>query len=161
MLPEITLVFALFASSAQNGAPCNLMDRATVIALLGPASTAGTPTGPEPDDETSGTLRYCTFRAGAAAVLISQVNFSSAAEARKATTRELVISRMDGDDAKLVDEPGLGDKAWWAYTSEGAQFVVLKGSVVIGVALGGELAKKPVSYRNVLRAATVAALLKM
>ncbi len=161
MLPEIMLVFALFASSAQNGAPCNLMDRATVIALLGPASTTGSPTGPEADEDTNGTLRYCTFRAGTAAVLISHVTFPSAADARKATTKELVISRMEGDDAKLVDEPGLGDKAWWVYTSEGAEFLVLKGSVVLGVGLGGELKNKPSSYRNVLRAATVAALLKM
>lgn len=161
MLPEITLLLALVASSAQKASPCTLMDRATVIALPGPASMAGTPADPEPDEDTGGTVRYCTFRAGASAVIVSQVTFSSAAEARKATTRELVSSRMEGDGTRIAEEPGLGDKAFWAYTSEGAEFVVLKGSVVLGVAVGGELAKPPMSYRKTLRAATAAALLKL
>lgn len=161
MLPEIAFLLALVAPSAEKAGPCELMDRATVIALLGPTSTAGTPAGPERDDDSGGTVRYCTFRAGSAALILSQVTFSSAAEAGKATTKELVTSRMEGDGAKITDEPGLGDRAYWAYTAEGAEFVVLKGSVVLGVALGGHLANPPVSYRKALRAATAAALLKL
>lgn len=161
MLPEITLLLALFASAAGKVGPCELMDRATVIGLLGQATSAGTPAGPERDEDSGGTVSYCTFRAGAAALILSQVTFTSAAEAGKATTKELVASRMDGDGAKITDEPGLGDRAYWAYTAEGAEFVVLKGSVVLGVALGGQLANPPVSYRKALRAATVAALLKL
>jgi hypothetical protein len=161
MLPEITLLLALLASVAAKVGPCELMDRATVIALLGPTSTPGTPAGPERDEDSGGTVRYCTFRAGAAALILSQVTFSNAAEAGQATTKELVSSRMDGDEARITDEPGLGDRAYWAYTTEGAEFVVLKGSVVLAVALGGQLANPPVSYRKALRAATVAALPKL
>ena len=161
MLPEITFLLALVASSTEKAGPCELMDRATVIALLGLTSTAGTPAGPERDEDSGGTVRYCTFRAGSAALILSQVTFSSAAEAGKATTKELVSSRMEGDGAKITEEPGLGDRAYWAYTTEGAEFVVLKGSVVLGVGLGGQLANPPVSYRKALRAATAAALLKL
>lgn len=161
MRPEIALVLALVASSAQQSSPCDLMDRATVVALLGQTSTAGTPAGPERDDDTGGTVRYCTFRAGTAALILSQVTFSSAAEAGKATTQELVTSRMEGEGSKIVEEPGLGDRGYWAYTSEGAEMVVLKGSVVLGVALGGQLPNPPSSYRKALRAATAAALLKL
>ncbi|MEP6507055.1 MAG: hypothetical protein ABJC63_02430 [Gemmatimonadales bacterium] len=50
MLPEITLLLALGASLAQKTSPRNLMDRATVVALLGPASTSGTPSGPQRDE---------------------------------------------------------------------------------------------------------------
>ncbi|MEO8480305.1 MAG: hypothetical protein ABI542_11810 [Gemmatimonadota bacterium] len=137
------------------------MDRPTVIALLGVKSTTGIPSGPERDEDSSGMVSYCMFRAGSAAVILSQVTFSSAAEAGKATTKELVISRMEGDEAKITDEPDLGDRAYWAYTTEGAEIVVLKGSVVIGVAIGGQLANPPVSYRKALRDATAAALLKL
>lgn len=161
MLRELTLVLALATPTAQQPNPCELMDRATVVSLLGPTSTAGTPAGPEPDDDTGGTVRYCTFRAGAAALILSQVTFATAAEAGKATTREIVLSRLEGDGSKIVEEPGLGDRAYWAYTSEGAEIVVLKGSVVLGVALGGQLPNPPASYRKALRAATAAALPKM
>ncbi len=132
MLPEIMLLLALATSSPEKADPCALVDRATVIALLGPTSTGGTSAGPELDEDSGGTVSYCTFRAGTAALILSQVTFSNAAEAAKATTRELVSSRMDDDGAKIVDEPGLGDRAFWAYTAEGAEFVVLKGSVVLG-----------------------------
>ncbi len=161
MLPAITLILALGASSAQKTNPCNLMDRATVVALLGPASTSGASSGPEKDEDTSGTVSYCTFRAGGAAVIISQVTFSSAAEAAKATTKQLVLSRMDGEGSKIIEESGLGDKAFWAYTTEGAEYVVLKGSIVLGVGLGGELKNSPMSYRQALRAATAAAVRKL
>lgn len=161
MLPEIAVFLALVSSFAQEAGPCDLMDRATVVALLGQASAAGIPAGPERDDDTGGTLSYCTFRAGATAIIVSQVTFSSAAEAGKATTQELVLSRMGGEGSKIVDEPGLGDRAYWAYTSEGAEIVVLKGSVVLGIALGGQLPNPPASYRKALHAATAAALLKL
>lgn len=68
---------------------------------------------------------------------------------------------MEGEGSRIVEEPGLGDKAYWAYTSEGAEIVVLKGAVVLGVAVGGQLPNPPVSYRKALRAATAAALLKL
>ncbi|MEP6591004.1 MAG: hypothetical protein ABJC19_07460 [Gemmatimonadota bacterium] len=161
MLPQLTLLLALIASSTGTAGPCELVDRATVNALLGAKSSTGMPAGPERDEDSSGMVSYCIFRAGSAALILSQVTFSSAAEAGKATTKELVTSRMDGDGAKITDEPGLGDRAYWAYTTEGAEIVVLKGSVVLGVALGGQLANPPVSYRKALRAAAAAALLKL
>ncbi len=161
MLPEIALLLALVVSFAEKADPCDLIDRATVATLLGRTTPAGTPAGPERDDDTGGTIRYCTYRAGAAALILSQVSFSSAAEASKATTKELVTSRLEGEGSKIVEEPGLGDRAYWAYTSEGAEIVVLKGSIVLGVALGGQLSNPPESYRKALHAATAAALLKL
>jgi hypothetical protein len=161
MLPEITLFLALVTFSAQKVGPCDLMDRATASALLGQASAPGMLAGPERDDDTGGTLSFCTFRAGTAGLILSQVTFSTAAEAGKATTQELVLSRMEGQEGKIVEEPGLGDRAYWAYTTEGAEIVVLKGSVVLGVALGGQLANPPASYRKALHAATAAVLLKL
>lgn len=161
MLPELASLLALLTSLPQKAGPCDLVDRATVVALLGPTSTGGVPAGPEPDEDSGGTVRYCTFKAGTAAMILSQVTFTSATAAAKATTQELVSSRMEGDGTKIAAEPGLGDKAYWAYNAEGAEFVVLKGSVVLGIALGGQLPKPPVSYKPALRVAAAAALLKL
>lgn len=161
MLPEIALLLSLVVSFTQKTGPCDLLDRATVAMLLGQTSTPGTPAGPERDDDTGGTVRYCTFRASTTALIVSQVTFGSAAEASKATTKELVTSRLEGEGSKIVEEAGLGDRAYWAYTAEGAEMVVLKGSIVLGIALGGQLSNPPVSYRKVLHAATAAALLKL
>ncbi len=161
MLPGIAVLLALAPPPIQKAGSCALIDRATVVALLGPAGSAGTQAPPEPDEDTGGTLSYCTFRSGTGGLILSKVTFATAAAALKATTKELVSSRMEGDGATIADETGLGDKAYWAYTSEGAEFVVVKGSVVVAVALGGQLPNPPASYRKALRAATSAALLKL
>lgn len=162
MLPELTLLVAplLFGASPKAN-PCDLLDRATVVALLGPTTSAGTPSGPEPDDDTDGTVSYCTFKGATGAMILSQVTFASPAAARKAASKELVTARMDGDRATISEEPGLGERAWWAYTAEGAQVVVLQGPVVLGVAIGGGLPKPPRSYHDALRAATASALPKL
>jgi hypothetical protein len=73
---------------------------------------------------------------------------------------EVVQSRMDSP-AKLVPEEGLGDKAVWAYNDEGSEFVVLKGKTAVGVALGGDLGKKPASFHDALRATTAKAVAKL
>lgn len=161
MLPTLTVLLALLAPSSQKAGPCDLLDRATVVALLGTTSSAGIPSGPEPDEDTDGTVSYCTFKGAAGAMILSQVTFASPAAARKAATKELVTARMDGEGATISEEPGLGEKAWWAYTAEGAQIVVLKGPVVLGVAIGGGLPKPPRSYRDALRAATASTLAKL
>jgi len=161
MLPELALILALLASSAQKTNPCGLLDRATVVALLGSSSAGGIASGPEPDEDSGGTVSYCTFKGGTGAMVVSQVTFASPEAARNAATKELVAGRMEGEEAKISEEPGLGEKAWWTYTTEGAQFVVLKGTVVLGVAIGGGLPNPPVSYRSALRAATASALLKL
>ena len=64
---------------------------------------------------------------------------------------------MDDEVIKLTEEPGLGDKAYWAYTARAQQYVVLKGADVLGLALGGALPKPPASYQAALRAAATSA----
>ena len=143
--------------------PCDLLDRAAVSALLGAPAPAGHPSGPEPDEDTGGTLSYCTYPAGAVAVVVTRTTYASAAEAAKATTKELVASHMDDEEktSTVAEKSGLGDKAYWAYNDRGAEYVVLKGADVVAVALGGRVPKPPASYEGALRTAAAAAAAKL
>jgi hypothetical protein len=161
MMSVLGLSLALLIPAAHVAGPCDLLDPATVSELLGQPLTKGAPSGPEPDEDSGGTLGYCTYRAGSTALIVSQVTFGSAAAARKATTKELVAGRLEDEVIALTEERGLGDKAFWAYTTQGAEYVVLKGPSVLGLALGGRLPKPPASYQAALRAAAAGAIAKL
>ena len=151
----------LIAFAALAPGPCDLLDRATVSSILGKPVTDVTAAGPERDPEVGGTLTFCTYRAGSAALIVSQITFASAAAARKATTKDLVDERMEDEVAEFKEVTGVGDRAFWAYTETGAEFVVLKGATVLGVSIGGSLPKPPASYEAALRTAASAAAAKL
>ena len=141
--------------------PCDYLDKATVTGLLGGAPVATMPMGPTPDEDTDGTATYCTIRGPRSAVIVSQVAFKDADAARKATTKELVAGRLEDEVQELTEEKGLGDTAFWAYTAQGAQFVVLKGANVLAVSLGGGLPNPPKSYHDALRDAATSVAAKL
>ena len=151
----------LIAVAVVAPGPCDLLDRATVSSILGKPVTDVTAAGPERDADIGGTLSFCTYRAGAAALIVSQITFASAAAARNATTKELVEGRMEDEVTEFKEVTGVGNRAFWAYTETGAEFVVLKGATVLGVSLGGSLPKPPASYEAALRAAASAAAAKL
>ena len=157
MIGLIGLVAALAAAAG----PCDLVDRAVVARLLGHPITATSPVSGRRDEETGGILSYCTYEGGWAGLVVSVVRFGDPAEARRVTTRRLVAGRLDEERATVTEESGLGDRAFWAYTAEGAEWVVLKGSLLVGVALGGRPGRPPRSLKSALREATVAALGKL
>lgn len=153
MVSLTTLVAALLSFVAPPAGPCDLLAKATVTALLGQPAPSGRPQGPEKDEDTGGMMSYCTYQIGQSALIISEVTFANPAAARKATTQELVKSRLDDDAAVVKEEAGVGDRAFWATTDRGAQYVVLKGAKVVAVALGGRLSKPAKSYHDALRSA--------
>ena len=160
MLAVLALAVTLAAPVPRATGPCDLLDPATVTALLGKPAK-GTSAGPEPDEDTDGTVSYCSYREGQIGLIVSQVEFKNAAAARKATTEELVEGRLDDEIIELKEQPGVGDKAYWAYTERGASYLVLKGAHVVSVALGGRPPKPPKTYQDALRAAATAAVSKM
>ena len=83
-------------------------------------------------------MSYCTYRATATAVIVSVVEFSSAAEAQKQLTKNLVQERMRAEDAKISEEPGVGEKSFYGVSTRGAMFVFLKKNKVVGVGIGGK-----------------------
>jgi len=160
MISTILMGIAAFVSAPAPG-PCDLLDRATVVSILGKPVTDVSPSDPVRDEDVGGTVAYCYYRAGEAALIVSQITFASAAAAQKATTKEVVEGRMEDEVTAFKEVSGVGDRAFWASTETGAQFVIVKGANVVGVALGGSLPKPPASYEAALRAAASAAAAKL
>ncbi|HEV8398493.1 MAG TPA: hypothetical protein VGQ18_01520 [Gemmatimonadales bacterium] len=161
MISTLLLGFAVVVSTPRPLGPCDLLDRATVGSILGRPVTDVKSSAPARDEDIGGTLSFCTYRAGAAALIVSQITFANAAAAQKATTKELVEGQMDDEVTAFRDVSGVGDRAFWAATETGAEFVILKGAIVLGVSLGGSLPKPPASYEAALRAAASAAAAKL
>lgn len=159
-----TLVFSLafLASGSAPSGPCDLLTREAASELLGQQVATPTPSGPEPDEDSGGTRTTCVYQAGTRMLILVRVAFPNAAGAREATTRELVGERYgEGeDDFTLAEEPGLGDRAFWAFNPRAAEFIVVKGATVLALIVGG-MPKEPSTYRSQLRAATVSATTKL
>lgn len=152
LLP-VSLAFALLAlhAAAASGADtCALLPPADAAALLEQPAAQGMPAGPQRDEDTGGQLTYCTYRGAAAALVVSVVEFSSAAEARKQLTNALVRDGADADNAKVTEEAGVGDKAYYGVSAKGATYVFLKSNKVVAIGIGG---RTPSSKESLRRAA--------
>lgn len=143
---------SLCAGPAFAGDVCVLLSRADAAGLLGQPVVAVSPAGPAPDEDSGGRLSYCTWRAAGAAAVLSIVEFGSAAEAAKQLNEHWVTSRMDADDGKVAAEGGIGDKAYWAVSSEAASYTFLKGARVVQIGVGGAAdAQRPKERKDALR----------
>jgi hypothetical protein len=160
MLATFGLSLALLTSGVQPPGPCDLLTREAAGQLLGQQVTTMTPSGPEPDEDTGGTRTVCLYQAGTRMLVLIRVAFANPAAARQATTKELVTERLEEDGYTITEEPTLGDMAFWAHSPRGAQYIVVKGAAVLGLALGG-MPREPSTYRAQLRAVTVAATAKL
>ena len=155
------LVAVLQTTAAASVDPVTLVSKAEAIALLGQPVTAVTPSSEQVDEDTGGKLIYCALRTEKSALVVSVVSFSSAKEALAKMTKQHAVERMEGDNAKITEEKGLGDQAFWATTDLGAEYIVIKGSRVLGLALGGKLPNPPASYREALRKIVISAVAKL
>ena len=133
------LVVFLFASAASVFAQpnwCASVDKAQVGALLGGPTPAPIETGPAKDADAGGITTMCLFMQGKKGVMTMRIEFPSPQEAAKKVTLEY-LKNQQGDETKYVEEKGVGDRAFWAVSDEGASYVVLKGAKLYSVALGG------------------------
>jgi hypothetical protein len=149
-------VLAALPFPAAAADACSLISRADASTLLSQPVNAGTADGPARDEDSSGQLSYCTYRGATASVLVSVVEFSSPAEAKKELTINLVKRRMDEDDAKVSEEPGIGERSFYAVSPTGSMYVFLKGNKVVALALGGSAAPKAAAIKAPLKADTMA-----
>lgn len=141
--------------------PAALVIKAELTSVLGQPVTKVVPVPEQTDDDTGGRLVYCTFHGGQSAVIVSVVSFSSAKEAQAKMSKQQAMERLEGDNAQVIEEKGLGDRAYWATTDQGAEYIVIKGARVLGIGLGGKLTQTPASYREALRALAVGAVAKL
>jgi hypothetical protein len=165
-MAKITSLFGLsflipfvFSPLALGADICTLVSKGEAASLLGQPVTHMTPSKPEKDEDTGGMLTYCSYRAGTLALVVSVLEFSSPAEARKNTTKEVAAGRLD-EDAKVIDESGLGDRAYWVFSTQtaAAGYIVQKGTRVLGIMRGGQGLGAPEKHKEALRKAAAGAL---
>ncbi|TCV82911.1 hypothetical protein [Sulfurirhabdus autotrophica] len=149
----------LAVSTASAADRCALLSKSDTAALLGQPVAAVVPAGPQRDEDSSGQLTYCTYRGASLALVLSVVEFNAEAEARKQLSVNLVRDRMDAADAKVTEEPGLGDKAFFGTSANGVMYTFLKKNKVVGIALGG--AKASAASKVPLRAAALSIAAKL
>jgi hypothetical protein len=135
---SILALLSMLASATFAADACSLLSQNEAAALLGQPVAQVTPAGPKHDEDSGGQMSYCTYRATATAVIVSVVEFFSAAEAQKQLTKNLVQERMRAEDAKISEEPGVGEKSFYGVSTRGAMFVFLKKNKVVGVGIGGK-----------------------
>jgi hypothetical protein len=140
-----SVLAAAHAPTAFAADACSLLSQSDAAAILGQPIAQVTPAGPRRDEDSSGQLTYCTYRGASSALIVSVVEFTSGAEARKQLTSNLVRERMDAEDAKVSEEPGLGEKSYYGTSARGSMFVFLKKNRVVGVGVGGEKQNKSVT----------------
>jgi hypothetical protein len=150
------VVAAFHAPPAAAADVCSLLTQAEAAAVTGQPIVEATPAGPQRDDDSGGTLNYCTWRAAASAVVVSVIEFASADEARKQFGRSLAQARTDAQGASAKEEPGLGEQSFYGASAKGATFLFLQGSKVVGVGVGGAAAGQGAALKEALRAAAKA-----
>lgn len=153
--------FAVFSGTALAADTCALVSRADASALLAQPAGAGAAAGPVRDEDSSGQISYCTYRAATSALIVSVVEFANPSEAKKALTLNLVKSRMDEEGTKVSEEPGIGDRSFYAASGEGSMYVFLKGNKVVGLAVGGPGAPKAAAVKGALKASSLVAAAKL
>ncbi len=157
MLIPMSLAIGLLVAGQAATGPCDLLSPAAASQLLGRPVSAGTPSGPEPDEDTDGTRTVCVYQAGGRMVIVIRVVFATAARAREASTEQAVKDRLSEESFTVTPEPGLGDQAFWAQSEGAAEIVARKGTSIVAVLLGG-MPQPPASYHPQLRATLTTAL---
>lgn len=137
LLAGAAFVAVIHAPAVRAADVCSLLTRAEAAEVLGQAVEQVVPAAPQRDEDSGGQLSFCTYRNAKAAVVVSVVEFRSAAEARKQLSQNLVQGRMDGDESKVTEEPGLGERAYYGASPKGSTFVFLQKNSVVGLGVGG------------------------
>ncbi len=160
MLATIAWSLALAVLDPAGLGPCDLLDRSAAGALLGTPVTKMDPSGPEPDEETGATRTMCAYMAEQRMVVVIRLDYPSASAAREATAAQLEPEKLSEENATAKEVSGLGDKAYLVSTPRAIQYIVVKGSTVLSLLLGGVPNPLP-TYEAQLRTDTAAALRKL
>ena len=161
LVVAISCGLMLRISDAASVDPASLVGKAEVLALVGQPVVAVMPIPEDVDEDTGGMIAHCMYRTSSCAMIVSVVTFPSAAVASAKLTEQFAAGMVEGDGAKVIAESGLGERAFWATTDEGVEYVVLKGTHVFGLSLGGKPPKAVASYRDALRTLVRGALEKL
>ncbi|MFN0179057.1 MAG: hypothetical protein ACKVZ0_09670 [Gemmatimonadales bacterium] len=144
----IPLVWLTLLAASPVPDPCAMITKSEAQVLIGEpvASTSKEP--PEPDEDTGAIQTSCTFMGKTKALVIAVLEFKSAAEATKAITAEFLKSQDEEAAPNIVDESGLGDRAYFSHTPRAAMMLARKGARAYVATVGGKLTAAGASYRG-------------
>ena len=160
MLTLVTWSLLLAAVGATPAGPCDLVDRPTAAQMLGAPVTKVEPTGPEPDEDSGATRTTCTYYAGQGLLIVIRLDFPNAAAARDMAATELDPDKLNAENSTVKQESGIGDKDYLVHAPKAVQYVVVKGSTVLTLILGGT-SDAPAAHESQLRTAAGAATKKL
>jgi len=131
----VLLLWQASTATAQTPSWCAGVDKTQVGALLGGTAPAPKQSGPQKDDDAGGVTTMCLFPAGQKVVMTMRIEFTSAAEAQKKVSADWLKKNVEAA-ATYAEEKGIGDRAFWAVSSEDASFIILKGNKLYVAVLG-------------------------
>ena len=143
--PLVVLLWQPPAVQAQTPSWCAGIDKAQVGALLGGTAPAPKQSGPTSDIAAGGVTTTCLFPAEPKIVMTMRIEFTSATEAQNRVGIDWLKKNIEAN-ASYAEEKGVGDRAFWAVSPEGASSIILKGSTLYLAVLGpgsDAAAKKP------------------
>lgn len=158
ILAFCALLCATISSAAATG---EIFSSAEATKLIGQPVKGPTVIGPLKDEDSPALATHWTYQAKESAVVVSRLDFASAAEARKYATLAFVKRQNEDNDAKITEEPGVGEKAFWSATEKGCALIFLKGSHLTSIGMGGQNIGSPESHKAALKAAAIALASKL
>jgi len=118
----------------------------------------------EPDDELGAKQQVSIYQAGEMRILVVVYTFPSAAAAASKITAARVAALIDEDEpkhVKVIEEHGVGDRAFWSVADSGVGYLVVKGNQVLVVSLVAKLPRPAASYHDSLKALAASASAKL
>jgi hypothetical protein len=130
---------------------CRLLTAAEIASALGSTPSAGQPSGRTIDQELGARSWGCGRQVGEFYLAVDVIEFASAGgPARGLTEAQTLAKRTGPEGIELKPATGLGERALWGASEEGAIWSAIKGKYMLSVVLAGEL-KDPQRVREPLR----------
>lgn len=164
-------MLTLIAATAALLAPpdvCPLVGRAEAAAILGQPVTEAVPG----KDESSGEKQaYCIYRGASGELLVFVSEFASPAEARKQMATRLAEAQREvarqtattpaAEKVSMSEEAGVGERAMWTASGQGALYAALHGHRLVGAVLGGSGVKDPAAKKAALKGLVASTLARL
>jgi hypothetical protein len=143
--------------SVPSSDPCAIVTPVEVSALLGATATTSASEGPVPNEDLGAQQSVCIYQTAQLTLAVMVLEFRTPEAARSRLTKDMVSAQLEDETATIESESGLGDLAYWGSTDHMVAYLVLHGTQVLAVILGGDGLGNPLTRRTALRTMTAAA----
>jgi hypothetical protein len=119
------------------------------------------PVTPGPDPDTGATLAGCVYEGPQLMLALQILTFATPAAAAAVVSEAELAEQLADPSARVEAEPGLGDRGYWASTSDLAVYFGLTGARLIGTSLSGDGFRGPEAHRAALRQVVAGAIARL